>query len=326
MGVNWRLEEVECQLQAEVAKRDEAEGWRLVMEVLKRGAPDVDKEDEVALPTYRGNTNPQFKELIRPKEDQMAITVDEKKRAKKRKLEKMLEDIAKSASGVEAVEAVSKQELADAVVAKARARAAKNGTTVEKEESAIWREIYSRPMPQLDYDSRILKYSTPKAGTTQAEIALDGLAKTTMKRDGTSFAQAYNTVLKSEQGQKLYADYVREYNEGSTSEVPVPEEYRASGFLSRAEEAEIRKRRAAKDDPGGNSLRLRRQPDDLGDEDAEDEDDGDDGEDGGDDNEIGGDRQKRLRKVDLSALRCEQCSTVNSADSSFCKQCGTRLS
>jgi hypothetical protein len=60
MPVNGHLEEVECQLQAETAKREIAEGWRLVMEVLKRGADVDDENDEVPLPTYRGNTYPYF--------------------------------------------------------------------------------------------------------------------------------------------------------------------------------------------------------------------------------------------------------------------------
>jgi hypothetical protein len=46
MGVNWRMEAYEDELLAEIAKRELAEGWELVMEVLKlrpagrrRGAP-----------------------------------------------------------------------------------------------------------------------------------------------------------------------------------------------------------------------------------------------------------------------------------------------
>jgi hypothetical protein len=270
-------------------------------------------------PQYTTASDPEYESLERPEGegDDMSVTVDGKKRGtKKRKLEKMLEDISKAASGVEAV---SKKELADAVIEKARARAARNGTTVEKEESALWREIYSRPQPQMDYDGHVLKYETPKRGTTKAEIALDGLAKTIMKRDGTSFAQSYNQALKERP--ELYAQYVKEYNEGATFEVPEPVEYKTSGFLSRAEQDAIAKRRAAKNDPGGNSLRLRDRPqDDLDDEDGE-EDDLDDGDDE-DDERL---KRHRATKADPSGLRCSACSTLNDGDADYCKRCASKL-
>jgi hypothetical protein len=59
------------------------------------------------------------------------------------------------ASGSEANARINRQELADAVIAKVIKIAQKRGTSASVEEAAIWREIYSRPMPQLDYDGRV---------------------------------------------------------------------------------------------------------------------------------------------------------------------------
>jgi hypothetical protein len=320
MGVNWHLEEIESQLQAEVAKRDEREAWKLVMDVLKRGGggPGGVPSADAGLPEYRESTDPEFEDLERPKEGDVSVTVDEKKRGtKKRKLSKLLEDVAKASTGTEAVQAVSKKELAEAVIAKARARAARNGTTVEKEESALWREIYSRPQPQMDYDANVLKYETPTRGTTKAEIALDGLAKAIMKRDGSSFAQSYNSALRERP--ELYADYIREVNEGATFEAPEPAEYKASGFLSRSEQIEIAKRRAKakRTDPG---TTMNGDLDSDGDESEDDDPMNDD-----DDAEERLKRGGRRAKSDRSALECTSCGSENSAENNYCGHCGSRL-
>jgi hypothetical protein len=315
MGVNWHLEEVEQQLQAELAKRDEQEAWALVMKILREGAdPD---DGELPLPEYTAASDPQFEDLERPKEDQM-VTV----KPKKRKLSKLLEDIAEASTGTEAVEAVSKKELAEAVIAKARARAAKNGTSVEKEESALWREIYSRPQAQIDYDAHVMKYESRTSYGTQAEQKIHQLALEIQKREGgaLSYAQAYNQGLKEKPD--LYSDFIKEVNEGAISEVAVPVEYTQSGFLSRAQEDEIRKRRAKqKDDPG--TMRLRDRPQDDRDDEAD-----EDGDPMMDDDDDASERLKRGRratKADPSGLRCSACSTVNDGDADYCKRCASKL-
>jgi hypothetical protein len=72
------------------------------------------------------------------------------------------------------------------------------------------------------------------------------LAKRIAKRDGSSFAQAYNQALKGKQS--LFSDLVKQYNEGIRYETELPAEYLQSGFLSRAEQEQIAKRRAKRKD------------------------------------------------------------------------------
>jgi hypothetical protein len=199
----------------------------------------------------------------------MAVTVNRKKR----RLKEMLSD----------TDGVSKRELESAVVEKAASRAAKCSTDPRVEEGRLWNQIYTRP----NYNGGISKYETPKVGSTQAEQKLHWLAVEVQKKEGLTYSQAYSAVLKRRP--ELYSQYVREVNTGSTFEAPEPAEYKASGFLSRCEEDEIRKRRAAKDDSGGSSLRLRGKPSDLDEDEDEDEDEDDDEDaDNGDDDMRGG--------------------------------------
>ena len=79
-----------------------------------------------------------------------------------------------------------------------------------------------------------------------------------------------------------------------------------------------------KDDPGGGSMALRDRPD------MEDDDEDDDEEDDGfaddqDDDAEGRAKRRKVGKFDPSAMRCGGCSTLNSADSNYCRACGKPL-
>jgi hypothetical protein len=257
------------------------------------GAPTA----EGAVPHYTTASDPQFKDLPRPKkEDSMGISIKEK-RDKKRKPQEM-----------------SKAELETAVIAKSERLAARNGTSARLEEARLWEKIYPQ-QPQRDSEGQVLKYETPKVGTTQAEKTLHSLAVEVAKREGLSYSQGYNEALKRKP--ELYAQYIREINAGETFEAPEPAEYRISGFLSRGEEAAIAKaRRAKRNDPG---TTMNGDLDTDGDEEEDD--------DPMDDDDSPDERLKRgrTRKADLSAPRCTSCGSTNSAENNYCAHCGSRM-